>query len=621
VRALPLRLPGREPGSWLDAIALGAIVVLFCAPLFVKLGANDLANDEAIYSYAVDRVLATGDWLTPRAIPGDHAFLEKPPLKFWLVAAPIELKLLPHDEFGMRFVDALAGSVALVYVYFFGRAVAGPLCGIIAVFVIVTQGQLVYVHGIRSNNMESTLLLSYCGGLFHFSRWVEGECARQRSRDAMALAAFFVLGFMTKFVAALFLPLVCAMALAWRRGGLRLFAARWREWVAPLMLVVATTVPWFAYQTVKTGSVLWAVMFKEHVVTRLTSSLDVHHLQPWYFYFKALWHELDRAGSRLIVVLGLLALSWAAVRERSWPARLLLVWAIVPLAIISTGTSKLFHYAYPFVPPLALGAGFVALRALRGVDAVARRAAPRIVQPLETFRRRLPHSMFWRRFALVLGAAAIVVGLWTAAMGSLALEAGGVRLFKNVSIWRPLVVTLVLWWFAGRGTLALKASIAVLLVAALPWRGYERSFASLRVSKYPLRAVGRCIRALQAADPIGTTGIYNAWTTMNSHSYFYYWRDLGWQDADDRSAEEIQRRLVDATAQSPVLMSIIGYDAWRQSAAAKEVAARLGRQPGGIAPDPSLVMLLPGRYEVCVQPAVIAGARAIGGTPNAIGRP
>jgi len=402
---------------WLDAIALGAVILLFCAPLFVKLGANDLANDEAIYSYAVDRVLETGDWLTPRAIPGNNPFLEKPPLKFWLVAAPIEAKLLPHDEFGMRFVDALAGSVALVYIFLFGRAVAGPLCGIIAVFVTVTQGQLVYVHGIRSNNMESALLLSYCGGLFHFSRWVEGEIAQQRSRDAVALAAFFVFGFMTKFVAALFLPLVCAIALAWRRGGLRLFAARWREWVAPLILVIATTVPWFAYQTVQTGSALWAVMFKEHVVTRLTSSLDVHHLQPWYFYYKELWRELNRAGSRLIVVLGLLVLLWAAVRERSWPARLLLVWAIVPLAIISTGTSKLFHYAYPFVPPLALGAGFVAVRALRGVDAVARRASPRIRQPLESFRRRLPHSTFWRRFALVLGAAAMVVGLWTAAMG------------------------------------------------------------------------------------------------------------------------------------------------------------------------------------------------------------
>lgn len=62
---------------------------------------------------------------------------------------------------------------------------------------------------------------------------------------------------------------------------------------------------------------------------------------------------------------------------------------------------------------------------------------------------------------------------------------------------------------------------------------------------HPLRAVSNCIRARQAADPSGTTGIYNAMPTLNSHSYFYYWRDLGWQSADDWRVDEMQRRLVD----------------------------------------------------------------------------
>ena len=33
-------------------------------------------------------------------------------------------------------------------------------------------------------------------------------------------------------------------------------------------------------------------------------------------------------------------------------------WLVVPLALMSMGTSKLHHYAYPFLPPLALAAGF-----------------------------------------------------------------------------------------------------------------------------------------------------------------------------------------------------------------------------------------------------------------------
>ena len=65
---------------------LAAVVVAFCVPLFVGLGRTDVENDEAIYSYAVDGILATGDWLNPPLSPHqDWTFLEKPPLKFWLV--------------------------------------------------------------------------------------------------------------------------------------------------------------------------------------------------------------------------------------------------------------------------------------------------------------------------------------------------------------------------------------------------------------------------------------------------------------------------------------------------------------------------------------------------------
>src|SRR5688500_9526349 len=82
------------------------IIPLACAPLFVGLDRTDLENDEAIYSFAVETMLKDGDWLTPKSIPSEHvAFLEKPPLKFWLTAIPIRLGLLPENEFGLRFMD------------------------------------------------------------------------------------------------------------------------------------------------------------------------------------------------------------------------------------------------------------------------------------------------------------------------------------------------------------------------------------------------------------------------------------------------------------------------------------------------------------------------------------
>ena len=101
--------PRSELTSWSARLGLVFVAGLFCIPLFIGLSGWDLRNDEAIYSYAVDRVLETGDWLTPRSIPTDEPFLEKPPLKFWLVAGAMRLGLLPFDDFGMQSRSARSG--------------------------------------------------------------------------------------------------------------------------------------------------------------------------------------------------------------------------------------------------------------------------------------------------------------------------------------------------------------------------------------------------------------------------------------------------------------------------------------------------------------------------------
>ena len=100
-------------GLRLGRLWLAVILVAFCLPLFVGLGHADLETDEAIYSFSVDRILEAGDWLAPKSSPWENEpFLEKPPLKFWAVAAPIKAGLLPHDEFGLRFWDAVSGGAA-----------------------------------------------------------------------------------------------------------------------------------------------------------------------------------------------------------------------------------------------------------------------------------------------------------------------------------------------------------------------------------------------------------------------------------------------------------------------------------------------------------------------------
>ena len=163
-------------GLSVSRLWLALVVAVFCVPLFHDLGRADTRDDEAIYSFAVDRLLETGDWLEPKSIPNDDwVFLEKPPLKFWIVAAPIRLGLLPDNEFGRRFWDALFGAVAFVYVFLIGCRLIGPACGAIAVLVLFVHEPLLIAHGLRSNNMEGPLFLAYCGGMYHFMAWTDGR--------------------------------------------------------------------------------------------------------------------------------------------------------------------------------------------------------------------------------------------------------------------------------------------------------------------------------------------------------------------------------------------------------------------------------------------------------------
>lgn len=591
--------------SW-HSITVLLVLLLFCFPLFLGLSRWDVGNDEAIYSYAVDRILETGEWLTPRSIPTDEPFLEKPPLKFWLVAAPIRVGLLPHDEFGLRFIDALCGAAAFVYVFLLGRWLAGPVCGAAAVLVLFTIDPLLFEHGLRSNNMEAPLFLSYCGGLFHFARWTERRGAPP-SRDAIAVAAYFVLGFMTKFVAALFLPLVAIVALAWRADALSQLRERWRDWIVPTLLVLGLSLPWFLYEWWRFGREFVDIIFGAHVYQRFTSSVDPSHLQPWNFYYVTTWNTLLRAGSLWIVAIGGAALAVGAVVGRgpqAWLARLVLIWGVLPLALISIGTSKIFHYAYPYFPPLALAAGYVAAVCCRAVD-------DKVGTILAAWR---PSSMrMLRRVLIGAGGFLCAMGVAVAVAGPLRWDIGSVRLLKTASIVPPILIGALLLAIAGAARWSLRMVMVLALIFVLPVAGYRATIAKALTFKRPLSSVRDCALGLQAAHAAAPAGVYNADGLHTIHAYFYYLRRLGpWAEAEHPQMDEVRRRLFVPGRETPVIMGRLDYELWTLKPAFTEMLRPAETGMSGVAPQDDILVLLPGAYRTCVPVAVRAGGRQVG---------
>jgi hypothetical protein len=598
---------------WADVIAL-MVVLCLSVPLFVQLGGRDLENDEAIYAYAVNRIVETGDWLTPRAIPYDGPFLEKPPLKFWMTAAPIALGLLRPDEFGMRVVDACLGALAFVYVFLLGRWLSDVVGGVAAVLVLCTFEPLVFDHGLRSNNMEALLLLCYSGGVYHVARWIDAGGTGSVAWHRWPAALYFTLGFLAKFVAILFLPLVGLAALLARRDRWKAARSTWHAWLGPAALVLALSAPWFVYQTLATGRGVWVVMFGQHVYARFTGALDVHHLQPWHHYILTLWRHLQAAGSGWIAIAGGVALAIAACRRDGWLARVFLFWGIVPVALLSLGSSKLFHYIYPFLPPVALGAGYAASLAFNAAaDLLAAGAAP--------FRRRLPAPLDSPRPAvraaarglIVVAGVAALVGLITAMRGGITWEIADATVFRSSSVVRPFLIAAPLLFVAGKVRWAARSLAVPILVMLLPVAIYPKRLERAAVVDRPLRAARDCMIDVRRSTAGAGDTVYNAVPALTYHSYNYYFHAFEpWVRVERADAADVHRRLTVPGHQTPVLISEVDYLGIALAVTDEETASGSGAPLVGFSADAGIIVLLPGPYARCAARAAAAGGRPVG---------
>ena len=612
----------RTPWLW---IAL--VIVLFCVPLFMGLGRTDLENDESIYSFAAEVMAQHGDWLKPRSLPSDtDPFLEKPPLKFWMVAATIYFGWLPSNESGERVVDALLGGLTFLYVFGIGRKLAGPVAGFGATALLFAFDALIFSHGVRSNNMESATLLAYCGGVYHFLAWRSVNPDVKRHIFAMSL--FFVLGFMTKFVAAIFLPVILVLAAASTRQDLGRVRRDWLTFVLAALLAVALIAPWFVYQYVHVGPPFIAKIFGEHVMKRFTAYLDPTHLHPWNYYFIEIWNQLARAGARTICVFGALLLLWRAVRERSTAATVVILWFGLPIAVISTTTSKLIHYAYPFLPPVALAGGIAAAWIAAQLYGVLERPVGAFTALRHRLIGRIANVPAWQVTTAVTGITALVLSAVTFAFERVWLHAGAV-VVKNSSVVRPAAAGVALLLLGAPAAIVRALAVSAILLLVLPVNAYHANVMRTSVNASPYRDIRDCLAPIVANQVAQGKPAPGVWAEVGemSHLSFYYFRGFGpWQRRGIASNQTVVMHLVVPERYRPVILSDERYkDVFRWLL--NDRAAALGRasvlsgadlptlEAGveqasvGVTKIENVYLVLPGPYASCGNERIKLGSR------------
>lgn len=551
------------------ALALAVLAV----PLFFGLGRTDLDGDESIYAGVVERMVAGGPWLTPTEENGP--FLEKPPLRLWLVAAAMRLGLVGPTETGHRLIDAVMSAGALLFVFLIARGLGGTVSGLGAAFLLITQSPLLFVHGLRSGTMEPLLVLAYCGGVHHFLRWADGGDRRHVAGVAGWCAAAVLVKTVSAVPLLAILLLAAGMAPSWRA---RAVTDR-RSWGIVAALFVAVTAPWFLLQAARHGAVVWHSMFVEHVVTRVTAAVDPTHLQPWWFYSALVADTLKMTWPYIVV--GAVVLG---IRRQTWPAAILMAaWAVVPILLFSLAASKLGHYVYPALPALAVIGGQAFGAAVRVVGDVRR------VSPVS---RRVRAALA----LLVLGALALAIAVALQGRVSVALGPLDVR---TASPARPLLAAVAgMLVIAGRRRAALGL-LAVALAFSEVDREYGRALDHAAVRRRPLGGLVECIGAHSGGEERRIRVSVGRPLFRDER---YYFGRVGWRESWPLDPAHLTRRVRDPERDTPIILDYAQYRAlipdmsmWPPEMRASTAFAPIR--------DRGLFAILPGRFRPCASAA------------------
>ncbi|MDX2153839.1 MAG: glycosyltransferase family 39 protein [Bryobacteraceae bacterium] len=340
-----------------------AIVLFFASLVFLggTISPPSLMDDvDAVQASIARTMLESGDYVTPRL--NGVIYLEKPPLKYWLIAASFAV-FGPHD-WAARLPIALSAIALCWLTARFAAWAAGPGAGLWAGVVLATCVGLFLFTRILIADVMLTLTVTLA--MWGFLRCLDEQEPRP-SGWAAVFAVAIALGMLLKGLIAAVIPFGGAVVfLALTR---RLFRRdTWRR-IRPFRgaaIILAIAAPWHVAAVLANPPYLdftirsepgvwrgffWYYFFNEHLLRFLNlryprdyNTVPRHlfllfHLLwlfPWSAYFPAL-----------------LKLSYRS-QDRAAQARLLaLCWTGFLLAFFSLSTTQ-EYYSMPCYPALAL---------------------------------------------------------------------------------------------------------------------------------------------------------------------------------------------------------------------------------------------------------------------------
>lgn len=332
------------PGSWKPWLGQAALIV--AVALSINLAGNGSRGlwdrDEPRYAGCAREMKQSGDYIYPtfNAEPRFH----KPILIYWLMLGGMEA--FGDNPFGARVVSSIAGTLACLAVWGFGRRLLGPRAGLLAALALATVPLMAFNAKIATT--DATLLLWIIG--CQAALWELGK--RASKTWAAVFWVSLALATLTKGPIG---PVMIAMsgAFAWW-WGVPLTCWRNLRWSWGLPVFALLAAPWFIAIGIRSNGDFFRVSMGYHVVRRAMTGIETHGGFPGYYVIGTL---LTCYPWSALLPVGILA-AWS--RRKGHPELgFLLGWIVGPLVFLELVQTKLIHYYLPAIPACALLAAWL----------------------------------------------------------------------------------------------------------------------------------------------------------------------------------------------------------------------------------------------------------------------
>lgn len=387
-------------GTW-QHIYPAILLIVTAAIYMLPAGRAILDDGNALYAHIAQQMVQRGDWVTPYA--NGVRFLDKPPLMFWLTAA--SYRLFGFNEWAARLPTFLGVFGTAWLLWRIGVTAAGQLAGFFAgLMFILSAGTLFFTL----NAFPDIFLVFFLTlALYSFARWYLDR------RDN----GWYVLGFsialagavLSKSLIGIVFP-IAAVAL------FLLFAREWprirpRHLIAGVVAFLAIAVPWHLLAAIRNPGFFSHYFINEQLLRFVGRRYPVDYgtlpvpifwallvvlFLPWTAFLPLTLRPGRILGGRNDPSAVVVRLAWC--------------WAGVIIAFF-TLSSRLEHYWFPALPPLALAAA-VAL-------------SPSVNEPRSKAVRRAFASL--AGLGLLAGVSAIALLVWW--------KTGGSEILAGPAIW------------------------------------------------------------------------------------------------------------------------------------------------------------------------------------------